>query len=89
MAYAYGLAETGTRAWHGNLFWSAQIGIFCLFLSSTAFMWKRIYQASSEGALWPRPPYRLVVCSLVYALHLASGIIFAYTQGQADYRAWW
>jgi hypothetical protein len=64
--YAYGLAETGERAIHGNFLWSGQAAAAVLFAASARFVLAR-------EAAGPR----LAACAAAFALHVASGIGYA------------
>jgi hypothetical protein len=67
VAQMYLLAETGDRANHGNFWWGAQITLFVLFIVSTTFLLQR----ASERRDW-----RVWLCSVVFALHLMSGLVY-------------
>lgn len=72
-AYSYLLAESGPRMIQGNFLWSAQITLFILFVASLLLVLRHLREARSKGATIDR---RIMVCSLLFALHLLSGIIF-------------
>ncbi len=67
--YAYLLAETGPRASHANLLWSAQIGVFLLFVTATLLV---LEQAAPAGRSWRR----LSCCAAAFLPHLVSGAFF-------------
>lgn len=73
---AYGFAEAGPRRMDGNFLWSAQIGLFVLFVAS-------LLAALRRAAALPAPgrDARLRVCAAAYALHLASGLVWYAVQG--------
>lgn len=62
----YLFAESGERLYHGNFWWSAQIGLFILFVFSTLF-WLRHFS--------DYPRWRGWLCFGIFALHLISGLI--------------
>jgi hypothetical protein len=70
---AYALYEDGRRAWDGNFFWSAYIALFVLMFASVRFVLARIREISlAEKRL--RMPLRLAILTVIYALHVASGV---------------
>jgi hypothetical protein len=80
-AQMYLLIEQGDRAEHGNFWWSAQIGLFVLFVVSALF-WLRHFR--------DQPRWRGWVCLAVFALHLISGLILYTVQLQANSTiTWW
>lgn len=52
----------------GNLFWSAQITSFVLFLASAAYLSGRLGDVRTDR--------RVQICVVLFALHLASGLAF-------------
>jgi hypothetical protein len=68
LALASLLAESGNRATHGNLLWSAQVMLFLLFAASARFVLRQ------AGAPRPRNAARMAACGLSLALHLACGV---------------
>jgi hypothetical protein len=80
-AQMYFLAETGRRALEGNFWWSAQIGLFVLFVVSTLF-WL-IYARQ-------QPRWRGWLCLGLLALHIVSGVIVYAAQFQSVLAwDWW
>ena len=73
-AQMYFLAETGRRALEGNFWWSAQIGLFVLFVVSTLF-WLIYFKH--------QPRWRGWLCLGILALHLVSGVIVYAAQFQS------
>jgi hypothetical protein len=61
----YLFAESGDRARNGNFWWSAQIGLFILFVVAALF-WLRNFAAGQRWRGW--------LCLGVFALHLISGL---------------
>jgi hypothetical protein len=66
--YAYLLAETGPRAGHANFLWSAQIGVFLLFVTATLL----VLEQASAARRWGRP----LACAAAFLPHLVSGAFF-------------
>ena len=66
------LAEGGRLADHGNFLWSGQLAVFVLFAVATVILVGRITAgaATSRSTLW----LRAIVCSVLLAWHLVSGI---------------
>ena len=73
-AQMYFLAETGRQALEGNFWWSAQIGLFVLFVVSALF-WL-IYRRHE-------PRWRGWLCLGILALHILSGVIVYAAQFQS------
>jgi hypothetical protein len=69
----YLFAESGARLRDSNFWWSAQIGLFVLFVVSVLFLLERL-RAQKDGRIW--------LCLLIFALHLASGIVYLLLQLQ-------
>jgi len=67
----YLLAESGERFVHGNFFWSAQIGLFILFVASLVFL-LRNFSA--------KPQWRFWLCLLIFGVHLYSGVLYYHSQ---------
>lgn len=73
-AYSYLLAEPGPRILHGNFLWSGQITLFILFVVSTRFLIRQTAESRLSTAL--RRDWRLLSCSIIFSLHLLSGVVF-------------
>jgi hypothetical protein len=71
-SYAYLFGEEG-RIGSSNFDWSAQAGLFIVFVESLVFLAERQAGAGGPGA----PRGRLALCWCLYGLHLASGIWYA------------
>jgi hypothetical protein len=65
----YFMAESGRRLDHGNFIWSGQITLFLLFVASVVFI---LRMELSTG----RVSRRLLICGVVFALHLVSGLLW-------------
>jgi hypothetical protein len=77
----YLFAESGDRLKDGNFWWSAEIGLFMLFIVSTLF-WIRHFR--------DQPRWRGWVCLGIFALHLISGLIFyAIKLNEPAMFTWW
>jgi hypothetical protein len=80
-AQMYLFAEGGDRLRDGNFWWSAQIGLFILFVASALF-WLRHFR--------DQPGWRGRVCLIVFLLHVICGILFYalqfYSTGMST---WW
>lgn len=74
-AYAYLLAESGERLFHGNFSWSAYIALFLLVFAALRVLCRAI-NSTPSGRVWRNP--RLVACAAVFALHLACGAYVEY-----------
>ena len=80
-AQMYFLAETGRQALEGNFWWSAQIGLFLLFVVSTLF-WLIYFRH--------QPRWRGWLCLAILALHIISGVIVYAAQFQSTLVwDWW
>jgi hypothetical protein len=81
--YSYLLAEEGVRFSHGNFIWSAQIGLFILFVFTFLFLIKQspfCSQMSPENP--PRPVYKFWISVGLYIIHLIGGVVwYAYYLG--------
>lgn len=68
--------ETGSRKWHGNFGWCAQIATFLLFVESMAFFlrhgWTTPVGSSERESLWRKACFVLVLL----AAHVTCGIGF-------------
>ncbi len=73
-AQMYFLAETGRQALEGNFWWSAQIGLFILFVVSALF-WLIYFKQ--------QPRWRGWLCLGILALHILSGMIVYAAQFQS------
>jgi hypothetical protein len=84
---AYGFSETGTRAGHDNLGWSAQIALFVLFVASAIAMAGELRQAAASPSGFKH--FRAAVPVSLFILHLAGGVIWYATyfteQGNWDW----
>lgn len=85
-AYSYFLAETGPRMLHGNFLWSGQITLFILFVVSTRFIIKQSREIRLSTAL--RRDRKLMFCSIIFSLHLMSGLVFYAAEFYAIDRFW-
>ena len=84
--YAYFLAESGNRFTHANFGWSANIGLFLLYIvcaSEFARWWQAI--DAHKAAL---PPAFLLTAT-VFILHLASGVIWHGVNVASGYGFFW
>jgi len=69
--YMYGFVESGARMMHFNLGWGAQVSLFLLYVSSVVFL---IRQRAGREAPAPLLRFRPLLCWLVFALHVYSGV---------------
>jgi hypothetical protein len=78
------LSETGQRAAHGNVGWSAQISLFILFVVSTITMLKALRQPFATRVPSALSGIRLFIIIFIFALHLAGGLAWygTYLAGQ-------
>lgn len=70
--YHYTFLEANDRWWHGNFRWSAEMGIFVLFLYSTAFLLKRTIEGGFQSA---GTAARIALTWVVFGLHAVAGLI--------------
>jgi hypothetical protein len=71
-AQSYLLAEEGSRMYFGNFLWSEQLGLFLWFIVSIRLVVQRLISDHTFAQWSPR----LIVLSAIFALHVASGIIW-------------
>jgi len=91
-AYAYLLAEEGVRITHGNFVWSAQIGLFILFVFTAFFFVKQSPWATrTEKNFRAGVAWKFWVGVALFSLHLLSGIIwYLHHAGLlGEIFAWW
>ncbi len=86
-AYSYLLAESGKQASHGNWVWSAQITLFVLFVSSVVFLLRQAKLESEDSA--GGISGKTLVCTVVYSLHLTSGLLFYWINTTPVSMMWW
>jgi hypothetical protein len=82
-AQSYLLAESGARLFNGNFLWSAQLGLFLLFLASMRAAGLRIFER--VGAWKQIPNVALIVA---FALHVGSGILWYLLETRAPGEFW-
>jgi hypothetical protein len=70
---AYTLYEGGERFGDGNFFWSAYIALFVLMFASVRFILTHLKHMQLAGES-VRLPLRLAILTVIYALHVASGV---------------
>jgi hypothetical protein len=83
-AYSYLLAETGSRTFHGNLWWSAQITLLLLFYASLRFCLEREGAFIVEGRSVRYGP-AVLVWGAAFLLHLAAGCVWYYAHAAMIY----
>lgn len=69
LCYAYGFAETGPRAVHGNFLWSGQVSLLVLFAASARLLLVLATRGARRAAV--------AVCAGTLLLHVASGAAHA------------
>jgi hypothetical protein len=72
-AWTYLFADSGDRV-AGNLVWNGQSALLILYVAAVLF-WLRQNPWLNAGKL-PRSYGRFVLCGVVFALHLASGMVW-------------
>lgn len=76
-SYGYLFAEQGVRFTHGNFVWSAQIGLFILFVYSTLFLLKKVpFGNGRDPGQVKSPAWKFWLSAGLYALHLAGGLVW-------------
>lgn len=75
LLFTYGVFETGKRLGHGNFIWSGQLTLMGVFLASTLVVLREHRDLLVSGK-WGILPRTFFVTSLVFGLHLVSGIFF-------------
>lgn len=65
--YAYALAESGPRMYHGNFIWSGQLAVFMLFVAASMIWAREILTRRME--VW-----MTLVCALALGLHVVGGL---------------
>lgn len=83
--YAYLLNETAYPT-HGNFFWSAQSGLFILFVVSAAFL---LGQIRDNLRTVKKIDYRGVVCMTLFILHVLCGIVWYLAELTTNTPVWW
>ncbi len=75
--YGYLLAEEGVRFAHGNFVWSAQIGLFILFVYTVLFLIKRSpFNDQKDPGQTPRSVRKFWISVGLYGIHLIGGIVW-------------
>jgi hypothetical protein len=75
-AYAYLLAESGTRIVDGNFFWSGSTTLFILFTTSMIFLLRQ--RPGEQTSTTPREHLKYRLCQVMFWLHVAAGGYFYY-----------
>jgi hypothetical protein len=83
--YTYILVEQGARYKHNNFGWSGQITLFILFVTSTIFWLRQLFDKTVTHR------YNAVtgILSMVFGLHLISGIIWYALHIINPMDTWW
>ncbi|ROM79305.1 hypothetical protein BK654_08025 [Pseudomonas brassicacearum] len=70
--FMYFFAESGSRIYHGNFWWSGQIGLYLVFLFSVAFLLrnKKDLKETKQGKI------KYSLCFAMFFLHAAFGVFF-------------
>jgi hypothetical protein len=79
-AATYLLAESGVRRYDGNFWWSGQITLFILYLSSLAHVLSVELQRRRDEGRWV-PGGAAAACALVFTFNVVSGITFLLANG--------
>jgi hypothetical protein len=75
--YGYLLAEEGVRFTHGNFVWSAQIGLFILFVYTVLFLIKQSpFDDRMDPGQSPRSIQKFWISVGLYGVHLIGGIVW-------------
>lgn len=92
LTFAFGAFQTyflveSERVSDGNFIWSGQITVFVLFVVSAAFFLRQIYEPG-KGFTFSRAA---VICIVIWALHVASGVLWYATEltSVAVAERWW
>lgn len=83
-AFMYLFAESGSRIYHGNFWWSAQIGLYLTFIFSIDFLIRNYKEFTNNT---PRA-IKYFACFVVFFLHLGFGF-FYYKQELVNYSKFW
>ena len=71
----YCLAEGGSGILNANFWWSGQITLFILFVASAVFVLSQEHEiALGNNRQWA-PNRRIVICGIVFGLHLVCGLL--------------
>ncbi len=84
--YAYLLNETAYPT-HGNFFWSAQSGLFILFVVSAAFLLRHRHDDTTRTV--HKIDYRRVVCMTLFLLHVLCGSVWYLAELTTNTPVWW
>ncbi|AZE99119.1 hypothetical protein C4J95_1643 [Pseudomonas orientalis] len=72
LVLTYFFAESGSRMYDGNFWWSGQMGLYLVFLFSVAFLFKNRQQLTVRKI--DKAKYSL--CLMMFLLHVFFGIFF-------------
>jgi hypothetical protein len=81
-SYGYLLAEAGPNMRDGNWLWSGQVALFVLFAESVLLFRSRTGDGAPPSGRWRR------ACAVVFALHLACGLVW-YGAEVLQPHGWW
>ncbi|VVM93742.1 hypothetical protein [Pseudomonas fluorescens] len=82
--FMYFFAESGGRMYHGNFWWSGQIGLYLTFLFSVSFLLKNFDTLTRTR--YEKTKY--AICFCIFFLHFLSGVFF-YNQELFFYSKHW
>jgi hypothetical protein len=83
----YLLAEEGGREYNLNFSWSAQVGLFILFVQSAMFL-IRNWNSKEINGIQSIPTWQKILVGITLGLHLTSGIIW-YLAEVLQPHQWW
>ena len=83
----YLLAEEGGREYNLNFSWSAQVGLFILFIQSAMFL-IRNWNSKEINGIQSIPTWQKILVGITLGLHLTSGIIW-YLAEVLQPHQWW
>lgn len=78
--FNYGLAETGWRLSHGNFWWTGQITLFLLIITSII----ALIRLNGEGVR----QWKIRICWAAFGLHVASGAVWYYCETVSSGASW-
>jgi hypothetical protein len=78
LSYTLAEYEQATHQFYlaGDVLWCAQITLLILFVVSARFFLEQIGSPITPILFWQHGDWRLNLCRVVFALHLASGVIW-------------
>ncbi|MCY1414614.1 hypothetical protein D9M71_300680 [compost metagenome] len=85
LAFTYFFAESGYRMFSGNFWWSAQIGLYLIFLFSLKFLLENTKNLTTNKT----KKLKFAICLLLFFAHTACGIFYYKQELLFEYAKFW